>query len=100
MVISLFIGRGVEDADALLDIVYQAGAAFVGGEVPDQDPSDQDGHRHEPDKYGYFSIGLEACNASAIGRIRPVKKTYDLEEGTIKKFDPPGIRFLHEIIDG
>ena len=50
VVIPLFIGWGVEDANALLDIVYQAGTALVGGEVPDQDPSDQDGHRHEPDK--------------------------------------------------
>ena len=84
----------------MFDILYQAGAAFFGSEVPDQDPSHQDGYRHEPDKCGYFLIGLETCNASAIRRIRPVKKTYDLEEGSIKKFDPPGIRFLHEIIDG
>ena len=46
----LFIGWGVEDADALLDIVYQAGTALIGSEVPDQDPPDQDGHRHELDK--------------------------------------------------
>ena len=46
----LFIGWGDEDADALLDIVYQAGTALIGSEVPDQDPPDQDGHRHELDK--------------------------------------------------
>ena len=50
MVTSLFIGWGIEDADALFDIVYQTSAALIGGEVPDQDPANQDGHRHEPDK--------------------------------------------------
>jgi hypothetical protein len=94
----LLIGWGVEDADALLDIVYQAGAALIGGEVPDQDPSNQDGHRHEPDKGGYFFIGLETCDSSTIGGVRPVKKTDDLEERTIEKFNPPGKRFSHDII--
>jgi hypothetical protein len=96
--ISLLIGWRVEYADTLFDIVDQSGSALIGGEVPDQDPSNQDGHRHEPDKRGYFLIGLEACNASSIGCIRPVKKTDDLEERAIKKFNPPGKRFSHEFI--
>lgn len=50
MLYSLLRGGRIGNADALLDIVYQAGATFLGGEVPDQDPADQDSHRHEPDK--------------------------------------------------
>ena len=86
----------IGDADALFDVVHQAGATFIGGEIPDQDPADQDDHRHKLDKRGNFFIGLEFRDASTIGRIRAVKKSNDLEERTIEKFYPPGIRFLHD----
>ena len=90
----------IGNADALLDLIYQAGATFIGGEVPDQDPADQDDHRHELDKRGNLFIGLEFRDASTIGRIRAVKKSNDLEERTIEDFYPSGIRFLHAMIYG
>jgi hypothetical protein len=94
--ISLLIGWRIEYANTLFDIVDQAGAALIGGEVPDYYPSNQDGHRHEPDKGGYIFIGLEPFDSCTIGRIRPVKKTNDFEEGAIEKCYPSGIRFLHD----
>ena len=96
--ISLLIGWRVEYANTLFDIVDQSGSALIGGEVPDQYPSHQDGYRHEPDKGRYFFIGLETCDPSTIGRIRPVKKTNDFEERAIKEFKQPGKRFSHEFI--
>ena len=94
----LLCGWRVGDADALFDVIHQAGTTLVGCKVPDQDPAKQDDHRHELDKRGNLFIGLEFRDASAIGRIRSVKKSNDLEERTIENFYPPGVRFLHDNI--
>ena len=98
-IIGLLPGFRTESANRLFYIFGQPGSTLFGGEKPDQNPSDQDEHRHEFQKSRYLVVGLEVRNTGAIGPIATVKKTDNPEKRAVKEINPFRKRSVHNIED-
>lgn len=80
-------------------IFGQPGSTLFGGEKPDQNPAHQDDHRHEFQKSSYLIVGLEVCNAGAIGLIAAVKKPDGPEKRAVEEINPFRKRSVHNVED-
>jgi len=78
----------IEAANCLFDIIAQPGSTLLRGEKPDQNPADQDQHRHYFQKLGNLCIGLEPGNSGSIGLVVSVKEADDPEKRAVEKVNP------------
>lgn len=92
---TLLRGTGFETTDGLFDFVGQAIAALLGGEQPDQNPSQQHQHGGDLEESREALVRLDSFKAGAVGGIAAIKEADDPEKRAIQEIYPFGILFLH-----